>query len=46
MSRLIETPVLVVGVGPVELCMALDLGWRGVEGIFIEQTMPYAFSRA
>ena len=38
MSRFIETPVLMVGAGPVGLCMALDQGWRGVPGILIEQT--------
>ncbi len=38
MTRLIETPVLVVGAGPVGLCMGLDLGWRSVEGMLIEQT--------
>jgi len=38
MANIIETPVLVVGAGPVGLAMAGDLGWRGVSSIVIEQT--------
>ncbi len=33
----VETEVLVVGAGPVGLQVALDLGWRGVECIVLEQ---------
>src|SRR3990172_3931937 len=28
---MIETPVLIVGAGPVGLALALDLSWRGME---------------
>ena len=38
MPRAIETPVLVVGGGPVGLCMALDLAWRGIKSVLIERT--------
>ena len=33
----IETPVLIVGGGPVGLALALDLGWRGVECLLVEE---------
>ncbi len=33
----IETPILIVGAGPVGLQTALDLGWRGVECVIIDQ---------
>jgi 2-polyprenyl-6-methoxyphenol hydroxylase-like FAD-dependent oxidoreductase len=33
-----ETPVLIVGAGPVGLALALDLGWRGVDCIVIDQS--------
>ena len=33
-----ETPVLIVGGGPVGLALAADLGWRGTECVLIEQT--------
>ena len=33
-----ETPVLIVGGGPVGLALALELGWRGVGCTLIEQT--------
>ncbi len=36
-SGVIETPVLVVGGGPVGLALALDLGRRGVECVVVEQ---------
>jgi 2-polyprenyl-6-methoxyphenol hydroxylase-like FAD-dependent oxidoreductase len=34
----IETPVLIVGGGPVGLSLAVELGWRGVPCILIEQS--------
>ena len=36
-SRMIETPVLIVGGGPVGLALAADLGWRGAPCLVIEQ---------
>ncbi|GGI25727.1 hypothetical protein GCM10010987_35820 [Bradyrhizobium guangdongense] len=38
----IDTPVLIVGGGPVGLSLAIDLGWRGVEALLIEQERPTA----
>jgi 2-polyprenyl-6-methoxyphenol hydroxylase-like FAD-dependent oxidoreductase len=35
---LIEIPVLIVGGGPVGLSLAVELGWRGVPCILIEQS--------
>jgi 2-polyprenyl-6-methoxyphenol hydroxylase-like FAD-dependent oxidoreductase len=35
--RTIETPVLIVGAGPVGLGLALDLGWRGQDCTIVEQ---------
>jgi 2-polyprenyl-6-methoxyphenol hydroxylase-like FAD-dependent oxidoreductase len=32
----IETPVLIVGGGPVGLALALDLGWRGAECLLVD----------
>jgi 2-polyprenyl-6-methoxyphenol hydroxylase-like FAD-dependent oxidoreductase len=32
----LETPVLIVGGGPVGLALALDLGWRGVECLLVD----------
>lgn len=32
-----ETQVLIVGAGPVGLALALDLGWRGIDCILVEQ---------
>ena len=37
MTRRIEVPVLIVGGGPIGLTLALDLGWRGIECLLIEQ---------
>src|SRR5689334_12853438 len=36
-SHTIETPVLIVGGGPVGLALAADLGWRGAPCLVIEQ---------
>jgi 2-polyprenyl-6-methoxyphenol hydroxylase-like FAD-dependent oxidoreductase len=33
-----QTPVLIVGAGPVGLALAGDLGWRGIECLLIEQS--------
>jgi 2-polyprenyl-6-methoxyphenol hydroxylase-like FAD-dependent oxidoreductase len=33
-----ETPILIVGGGPVGLALAADLGWRGIECILVEQS--------
>jgi 2-polyprenyl-6-methoxyphenol hydroxylase-like FAD-dependent oxidoreductase len=32
-----ETPILIVGAGPVGLALAADLGWRGVRCLVVEQ---------
>jgi 2-polyprenyl-6-methoxyphenol hydroxylase-like FAD-dependent oxidoreductase len=32
----LETPVLIVGGGPVGLALALDLGWRGIECLLVD----------
>ena len=34
---MIETPVLIVGGGPVGLAMAIELGWRGIGCVLVEQ---------
>jgi 2-polyprenyl-6-methoxyphenol hydroxylase-like FAD-dependent oxidoreductase len=33
----IETPVLIVGGGPVGLALAVDLGWRGVDCLLVDE---------
>ena len=38
MTETLETPVLVVGGGPVGLALAGDLGWRGRDCLLIEQS--------
>jgi 2-polyprenyl-6-methoxyphenol hydroxylase-like FAD-dependent oxidoreductase len=38
MTAIVETPVLIVGAGPVGLALAGDLGWRGMNCIVCEQT--------
>jgi 2-polyprenyl-6-methoxyphenol hydroxylase-like FAD-dependent oxidoreductase len=38
MTPVRETPVLIVGGGPVGLALAADLGWRGIECVLVEQT--------
>jgi 2-polyprenyl-6-methoxyphenol hydroxylase-like FAD-dependent oxidoreductase len=38
MNSVRETPVLIVGGGPVGLALAADLGWRGIECVLVEQT--------
>jgi len=37
MTAWIDTPVLIVGGGPVGLALALDLGWRGIDCTLIER---------
>ena len=37
MTRRMETPILIVGGGPIGLTLALDLGWRGIRCLLIEQ---------
>ena len=37
-EKRIDTPVLIVGAGPVGLALAGDLGWRGIPCIVIEKT--------
>lgn len=37
METTIETPVLIVGGGPVGLSMAIELGWRGVDSILVDE---------
>jgi 2-polyprenyl-6-methoxyphenol hydroxylase-like FAD-dependent oxidoreductase len=32
-----ETPILIVGAGPIGLALALDLGWRGISCTIIDQ---------
>ncbi len=36
-STLLNTPALIVGAGPVGLGMALDLAWRGIDSMLVEQ---------
>ena len=36
--RTVETPILIVGGGPVGLALALDLSWRGVESTLVERS--------
>ncbi|MES2415438.1 MAG: FAD-dependent monooxygenase [Pseudomonadota bacterium] len=37
MSNAIETPVLIVGAGPVGLALSIELGWRGIRSTLIDQ---------
>ncbi len=37
MTRTLETSVAIVGGGPVGLCLAMDLAWRGVQVVVIER---------
>ena len=37
MPESIETSVLVVGAGPIGLSTAIDLGWRGIDCVLLEQ---------
>lgn len=44
-----ETPVLIVGGGPVGLATALDLSWRGIDSVLVEQdpcTSPVLLAKA
>ncbi len=34
----IETAVVIVGAGPVGLALAVDLGWRGIPCVVVEET--------
>lgn len=34
--KTVETPVLIIGAGPVGLALAGDLGWRGIPSIIVE----------
>ena len=36
-TKTLETPILIVGGGPVGLALATDLGWRGAPCLLIEQ---------
>jgi 2-polyprenyl-6-methoxyphenol hydroxylase-like FAD-dependent oxidoreductase len=38
MNGALHTPVLIVGAGPVGLALAMDLGWRGVECLLVEES--------
>lgn len=38
MKKNLETSVLIVGGGPVGLALAVDLGWRGVDCVLIDQS--------
>jgi 2-polyprenyl-6-methoxyphenol hydroxylase-like FAD-dependent oxidoreductase len=40
MTRALETSVAIVGGGPVGLCLAMDLAWRGIETVVIERRRP------
>lgn len=40
--KTMETPVLIVGGGPAGLALAVDLGWRGVSCLLVEQEGPEA----
>jgi 2-polyprenyl-6-methoxyphenol hydroxylase-like FAD-dependent oxidoreductase len=37
MDKLVRTPVLIVGAGPVGLQIAMDLGWRGTDCVVIDK---------
>src|SRR6266446_2484739 len=37
MEQTITTPVLIVGGGPIGLSMAIELGWRGIDHVLVEQ---------
>lgn len=38
MTQHIDTPVLIVGAGPVGMAMTIELGWRGIDCTLLEQT--------
>jgi 2-polyprenyl-6-methoxyphenol hydroxylase-like FAD-dependent oxidoreductase len=37
-GRAVETAVVIVGAGPVGLALAVDLGWRGIDCVVVEQS--------
>lgn len=37
MREIVETPVLIVGGGPIGLAMAIELGWRGIDCTLVDQ---------
>ena len=37
MTRTLDTAVVIVGGGPVGLCLAIDLAWRGIPSVVIER---------
>ena len=38
MTHGMDTPVVIVGAGPVGMATAIELGWRGIDCILLEQT--------
>jgi 2-polyprenyl-6-methoxyphenol hydroxylase-like FAD-dependent oxidoreductase len=48
MKKLVQTPVLVVGAGPVGLQIGMDLGWRGTDCVLIDEAngLPVIHPRA
>lgn len=40
MNKKLKTSVVIVGGGPVGLCLAMDLAWRGIDCVVIERRRP------